>query len=99
MNGTGTPVNASQVTVNLTWNIGDYTNNTTPPTGYYVYYGKQSSSLTDRIDVGMTTSRALNGTEFNFTEVGEYHFQVVAYNVDKSLFSAPSAEQVVDIRL
>jgi len=92
------PVTASQVTVNLSWNIGDNTNTTTPPSGYYVYYGKQSGQLSSHIDVGMTTSVAISGTDFNFTEIGEYHFQVVAYNVDKSLFSAPSAEQVIDIR-
>ncbi|MCF6363915.1 MAG: Ig-like domain-containing protein, partial [Gammaproteobacteria bacterium] len=91
-------IDPSRVTVNLGWNAGDVTNTDISPSGYSIYYGRQSGSLTDNIDVGMTTSRALSGSEFNFTDIGEYYFHVVAYNVDKSLFSAPSTEVMIDIR-
>ncbi len=91
-------IDPSRITVNLSWNIGDTTNTNILPSGYLIYYGRQSGNLTNSIDVGMITSRTMNGSEFNFTEVGEYYFQIVAYNADKSLFSAPSTEVIIDIR-
>jgi len=93
-----TVIDPSRITVNLSWNIGDTSNTNISPSGYLIYYGRQSGSLANSIDVGMVASRALNGSEFNFTEIGEYYFQVVAYNADKSLFSAPSTEVIIDIR-
>ncbi len=93
-----TVIDPSRITVNLSWNVGDTSNTNISPSGYFIYYGRQSGSLTNSIDVGMVASRALNGSEFNFTEIGEYYFQVVAYNADKSLFSAPSTEVIIDIR-
>ena len=95
----GSVINPSRITVNLSWGIGNTANTNISPSGYLIYYGRQSGSLTDSIDVGMITSRALNGSEFNFTEMGEYYFQVAAYNADKSLFSAPSTEVMIDIHL
>ncbi|MCF6258004.1 MAG: putative Ig domain-containing protein [Gammaproteobacteria bacterium] len=92
-----TVIDPSRITVNLSWNIGDTSNTNISPSGYLIYYGRQSGSLANSIDVGMVASRALNGSEFNFTEIGEYYFQVVAYNADKSLFSAPSTEVIIDI--
>ncbi len=93
-----TVIAPSRITVNLSWNIGDTSNTNILPSGYLIYYGRQSGSLASNIDVGMITSRVLNGSEFNFTEIGEYYFQVAAYNADKSLFSAPSTEVTIDIR-
>lgn len=91
-------IDPSRVTVNLSWNIDDVVDTDILPSGYLIYYGRQSGSLTGSVDVGMSTSRALNGSEFSFTEVGEYYFHIVAYNADKSLFSAPSTEVMIDIR-
>ena len=95
----GSVIDPSRITVNLSWDIGNTAKTNISPSGYLIYYGRQSGSLTDSIDVGMITSRALNGSEFNFTKMGEYYFQIAAYNADKSLFSAPSAEVMIDIYL
>ena len=83
------------VEVTLDWNSEATASSTA--TGYFVYYGRTSGSLNERIDVGNTTSTTLSGTDFRFADLGLYYFHVVAYNEDKTMFSLPSPEASVNI--
>lgn len=93
-------VKASDISLEISWEI-DAAGGTSP-SGFYVYYGKNSGNLTTYVDVGMTTLANLNGEEFIVGEINQngtdtYYFSVVSYDADKVLFSAPSEESAVTL--
>ncbi len=86
---------ASDISLDISWEI-DKTGGT-PPSGFYLYFGKNSGNLTNYVDVGMSTLIALNGTKFQYEGPGTYYFSVVAYDANRVLFSVPSEEKSITL--
>ncbi len=79
------PLHAAQnlgQSVTLAWNPDPGTN----VAGYAIYYGTNSTSNTNRIDVGANTNATIHGLAAGLT----YYFAVSAYNA-QAMESAPSA--------